>query len=136
MEVRLRLPLHFLDDEDFILVEFLMKRELAGLSEGLGAPLIWAFEGLLTCVDVHVLFQVLSKGESFAASQAFVLFGRSVRGLVASQGEPRRECLVAACVGLACVWLLHSILLFEVVIFLVGAVNRYFIIIMGMLTFY
>ncbi len=38
-------------------------------------------------------------------------------GLVASQTEPRRECLVATCVGLTSVWLLHS-LLSEVVIVL------------------
>jgi len=40
-----------------------------------------------------------------------------VSGFVASQGEPRRECLVAACIGLTSVWLLHS-LFFEVVIVL------------------
>jgi hypothetical protein len=117
LEERLRLSLHFLDDENLVLVEFLMQRELAGLPKGLGAPLIWAFEGLLTCVDVHVLLEVLSKGEGFPAPQAIVLFGRSVRGLVASQGEPRRECLVAACISLTSVWLLHS-LFFEVVIVL------------------
>ena len=67
LDVRQGLPLHLLDDEDLVLVEFLVQRELAGLSEGLGAPLIWAFEWLLTCVDVHVLLEVLSKGEGFPA---------------------------------------------------------------------
>jgi hypothetical protein len=114
LEVRLRLSLHFLDDEDLVLVEFLMQGELAGLPKCLGAPLIRAFERLLTCVDVHVLLEVLSEGEGFPAPQAFVLFGRCVSGFVASQGEPCRECLVAACVGLTSVWLFHS-LFFEVV---------------------
>ena len=67
-----------------------------------------------------MLLEILSEGEGFAASQAFVLFGRCVGGLVASQGEPRRECLVAACVGLTSVWLLHS-LFFEVVIVFWGS---------------
>jgi len=67
LEERLGLPLHFLDDKDLVLVQFLMQRELAGLPKGLGAPLIWAFEGLLTCVDVHVLLEVLSEGEGFPA---------------------------------------------------------------------
>jgi hypothetical protein len=71
--VRLGLPLHFLDDEDLVLVEFLMQGELAGLSEGLGTSFIWAFEWLLTCVDVHVLLEVLTEGESFPAPQTFVL---------------------------------------------------------------
>ena len=64
-----------------------------------------------------MLLEVLSEGENFPAPQAIVLFGRSVCGLVASQGEPCRECLVAACVGLTSVWLLHSFF-FEVVIVL------------------
>ena len=72
--MRLGLPLHFLDDEDLVLVEFLMQGELAGLPEGLGTSLKWAFERLLTCVDVHVLLEVLTEGEGFPAPQAFVLF--------------------------------------------------------------
>ena len=64
-----------------------------------------------------MLLEVLSESEGFPAPQAIVLFGRSVRGLVASQGESCRECLVAGCVGLTSVWLLHS-LFFEVVIVL------------------
>ena len=67
LDVRLGLPLHLLDDKDLVLVEFFMQGELACLSEGFGTPLIRAFEWLLTCVDVHVLLEVLSEGESFPA---------------------------------------------------------------------
>lgn len=42
-------------------MKLLVKRELAGLSEGLGAPLEWALEWLLTCVDISMLFQVLAE---------------------------------------------------------------------------
>lgn len=51
--------LDLLDEEDLVLVELLVHGEFAGLSEGLGATLIWALEWFLPCVDVRVFFQVL-----------------------------------------------------------------------------
>jgi hypothetical protein len=65
--------LAFLNKEDFVLVKFLVKRELASLSEGFIAASEGALERLLACVNVGVLFQVLSKCELFQANHANVL---------------------------------------------------------------
>ena len=54
-------------------MKFLMKRELASLSEGFVAASEGTLERLLTCVDVGVLFQVLPKCELFQANHANVL---------------------------------------------------------------
>ena len=47
-----------------------MHGELAGLAEGFGAVFVGALEGLLTCVYVSVLLQVLSKCKLFVADDA------------------------------------------------------------------
>jgi hypothetical protein len=60
-----QLPLHLLHDEDLVLVELLVHRQLARLSESLGATLVWAPEWLLPCVDVGVFFQVLPESKLF-----------------------------------------------------------------------
>jgi len=102
-----QLPLHFLNKEDLILVKLLMQRELACLSECFSTALKWAFKRPLTCVNVHVLFEVLTECEILSTSQASVLLGWHVSGFMASEGEPRCEGLITAGVCLASVWLFH-----------------------------
>ena len=101
------LPSHFLDHEYFVLVKLLVQGELPRLSEGLGAALIGTFERLLTCVNVHVLLEVLTESKVFATSQTCVLLRGRMCGLVASQGKPGREGLVTAGICLASEWLFH-----------------------------
>lgn len=48
--------LDFLDDKDLVLVELLVHRKLASLSESLGAPVVRASKWLLTGVNVGVFF--------------------------------------------------------------------------------
>ena len=84
-----------------------MQGEFSRLSEGLGTALIWTLEGLLTCVDVHVLFKVLAESKVFATSQTCVLLGGLVSGLVSSQGKSCREGLVTVGIGLASKGLFH-----------------------------
>ena len=57
----------FLHEEDLVLMNFLVHGEFPGLSEGLGAVLVWAFERLLASVDVGVLLQVLGECELLVA---------------------------------------------------------------------
>ena len=63
-------PSNLLNDEDFILVELLVKRELPSLPEGLSAALVRTLEWFLTCVDVRVFLQVLAKSELLIANHA------------------------------------------------------------------
>ena len=79
------LSLNFLDKKDLVLMKFLVQRELSSLSECLGAAFVWAFKWLLTCVNVHVFFQVLPQSEILPTSQACVLLGRCVSRFVASE---------------------------------------------------
>lgn len=72
-------PLDLLHDEDLVLVELLVERELASLSEGLGATLVGALERFLACVNVGVLLQVLAERELLVAYHADILLGRGVR---------------------------------------------------------
>ena len=53
-------PSHLFDDEDFILVELLVKRELSSLSECLSAALVRTLEWFLTCVNVGMFLQILA----------------------------------------------------------------------------
>ena len=69
-------PSNLLYDEDFILVELLVKRELPSLPEGLSAALVWTLEWFLTCVNVGVFFQILAKSELLIANHACESLGR------------------------------------------------------------
>ena len=62
-----KIPSDLLDQEDLILMELLVQRELSCLPEGLGTALVRALERLLTCVNVGVLLEVLPKGKLFEA---------------------------------------------------------------------
>ena len=59
--------LDLLDGEDDVLVNFLVHRQLAGLSEGTIATLKITLERFLLSVNVGVLFEVLCKGEGLKA---------------------------------------------------------------------
>jgi hypothetical protein len=89
-----------------------VQRELASLSEGLSAAIIWASEWFLACMNVHVLFEVLTECEGLPASQTGVLLGWNVCGLVAPEREPGGEGFIAAGVCLASVGLLHCFSMF------------------------
>ena len=62
-----------------------MHGKLSSLSEGLGAALVWALEGLLSCVDVSVFFQVLSESELLEANDTSELLCRLMGSDVSSQ---------------------------------------------------
>jgi hypothetical protein len=94
------------------------------LSEGFVAAFKWALEGLLACVDVGVLLEVLAKSELLVADHANVLLGRGVSRDVASQGEAGGELFVAVHV-LAFVWSLHCSYLFVRCGQSQSVVNRY-----------
>ena len=61
------LPLHLVDHEDDVLVDFLVHGQLSGLAERAIAAWIVALERFLLSVDIHVLLQVLGERESFEA---------------------------------------------------------------------
>jgi hypothetical protein len=66
-------------------VELLVHGELASLSEGFGAAFVWALEGLLACVDVGMLLQVLSKSKLLEADHTSELLSRLMGGDVSSE---------------------------------------------------
>lgn len=75
-----------------------MHGELPGLSECLGAALIWALEWLLSSVDVGVFLEVLTKSKFLEADHTYKLLCRLVSGKVSSKGEPCGEFLIAVSV--------------------------------------
>ncbi len=98
--------LDFLDNENLVLVELLMHREFASLSESLGAALVGALERLLASVNVCMFFQILAKGESLVANHTDKWFWSLVSGDMSSQWESCGEFLVTVVVG-AFVWSFH-----------------------------
>lgn len=62
----------FLNIEDLVLVDFLVERELASLSEGHATPFLRAFEGLLASVNVGVFLEVLAQSKLFQTNHALV----------------------------------------------------------------
>ncbi len=90
-----QLPLHLLDNEDLVLMELLVHRQLARLSESLGATLVWAPEWLLSRVNVGMLLQVLPESKLFKAYHTHKLLCWLMSGQVASEGEASSELFVA-----------------------------------------
>ena len=66
-------------------MHFLVHRKLARLTKSALASLIVTFKGLLVCMDVHVLFQVLGQSKCFEADHAYMFFCRAVRSEVSSK---------------------------------------------------
>lgn len=89
----------FLHDEYFVLVELLVHWEFARLAEGLGAAFIGTLEGLLTCVNVGVLLQILGKCECLVANYTDKWFRGLVGGHMSPQRESGRESLVTVFVS-------------------------------------
>ena len=71
-----------------------MHRKLACLSEGLCASFVWAFEWLLSGVNVSVFFQVLGKSKLLVTNHAYKLLSSLMSGNMSSQREPCGELLV------------------------------------------
>jgi len=51
---------HFLNNEQLVLMNFLVEGEFASLSKCFCASLVWAFEWLLSSVNIGMFFQILA----------------------------------------------------------------------------
>ena len=88
--------LDLLDGEDDVLVNFLVHRQLAGLSEGTIASLKITLERFLLSVNVGVLLEVLCQGEGLKAYDTYVLLPGRVRSDMSSEGKACGVGLVTA----------------------------------------
>jgi hypothetical protein len=82
--------------EKHVRVDFLVEAELAGLAERPLASGKVARKWFLTCVDEHVLLEILVEGERLEADAAGVLFDGHVGGHVAAEREAGGVGLLAA----------------------------------------
>ena len=95
------------DRKNDILVDLAMHAEFSRLSEGAATSLMGTDKRLLTCVDVHMLLQVLRQRERFLAEMTDVAL-TLMRGKMSTQGKARCVLLVATSVSAAVGLLGHS----------------------------
>ena len=62
----LEASVNFLDEEYFVIVQPIMNGQLAGLAKRLVASRVLAFVGLVSCVHIQVIFEILGQGKTFA----------------------------------------------------------------------
>ena len=98
---------HVVDWEDYVLMELLVHGKLARLAERFIAASMLAFERLLTCVDVHMLLQILAKRKALKTTLAGVLLNVRVQDHVSSKWESSSVGFVTTG-ALAHVWSLHN----------------------------
>lgn len=76
---------NLLNKENFVFVQPVVDREFARLAKGLVAPRVLALVGLVSCVHVQVVLQILGQGEALPTELASEPSARIMGRYVSSQ---------------------------------------------------